>query len=232
MHHLLAGSRIRLTYLQDRRALAGIDWPAVLDDLIEAGAPPFCCGWNDLDNLTHVVLATDRASGRYAGMLGLSERITSLEPYLLIKAAMVRPGEKGVLLRRAMLAHILARIVCLDGKPVALAAPRGDRSLDAALRDLGMNIGAAEMYPPADGNVIAFRTACLARRIGDGTLLDLRPVSEAPLLRDLRGMHRARPEQVKPRAGKAKPATPIAKPARSAAATRRPKKATRTGRIV
>jgi hypothetical protein len=228
MHHLLAGSRIRLTYLQDRRALAGIDWPAVLDDLIDAGAPPTSCRWRDLDGLTHVVLATDTVTGRYAGLLGLIERGTALETWLMIEAAMVRPGEKGILLRRAMLAHVLARIVCLDGKPAALAAPAGDRSIEPALRDLGMHIRLADMHPPADGNVIVFDTASLARRIGaGGTILDLRATAESPLLRDLRTLHGGRPERVKLRA-RARPVT--VKPARSAGATRRPRKATRTGR--
>jgi hypothetical protein len=231
MQYLLAGSRTSLTYLQDRRALASIDWPAVLDDLIDAGAPPCACRWSDLDSLTHVVLATDRRSGRYVGLLGLAERSTSLEPYLRIEAAMVEPGEKGVTLRRAMLAHILARIVCLDGKPVALAAPRGDRSIEAALRDLGVNIKNSDLHPPVEGDVIAFRAACLGRRIGTfSTLLDLRQVPEASLLRELRNLHGARPERVKPHTGKVQPA--MVKPARSAAATRRPRKATQTGRTV
>jgi hypothetical protein len=227
MHHVLARSQITLTYLQDRRALAGIDWPAVLDDLIDAGAPPGTCRWRDLDGLTHVVLAVDRVTGRYAGLLGLIERTTPPERWLMIEAAMVRPGEKGVILRRAMLAHVLARIVCLDGKPAALTAPNGDRSIEPALRDLGLNIRSSEQHPPADGNVIAFDTAALARRIGNvGVLLDLRRTSEGHLLRDLRAMH---DDRVKPRTGPVRRVT--AKPARPGGATRRPKKATRTGRI-
>jgi hypothetical protein len=226
MQYMLAGSRIRLDYLQDRRALAAIDWPAVLDDLIEAGAPPRLCHWNDLDRLTHVVLATDRSAAQYVGMLGLIEHATKIEPWLLIDVAMVKPGETGVMLRRAMLAHVLARVVCLDGKPAALASPSGDRSIEAALRDLGLKIREAEMHPPADGNVVVFKTASLAHRIGTGrALLDLRPVPETSLLRDLRGMHGGRPETTKHRTRKV-----IAKPAKTAGATRRPKKATRTGR--
>jgi hypothetical protein len=225
MHHLLAGSRIRLTYLQDHRALARIDWPTIFEDLIDAGALQGVCRWSDLDRLTHVVLASDRESARYAGVLGLIERTTSLEPYLLVEMAMVRPGENDAMLRRAMLAHALARIVCLDGKPVALAAPRGDPPIEAVLRDLGSNIGTALVHPPPDGNVILFRTASLGQRIGSGvTVVDLRPVAEKSLLRDLRGLHGVRTERVKPRASKAKPA-------RSGGATRRPRKATHTGSI-
>ena len=128
MHHFLAGTHIRLTYLQDRRALAGIDWPAVFDDLVEAGTPLSRWRWCDLDGLTHVVLATDRDSGRYAGVLGLTERTTSLEPWLNIESVMVRPGDNGDTLACAMLAHALARVVCLDGKPAAVAGSRADRS--------------------------------------------------------------------------------------------------------
>ena len=131
-----------------------------------------------------------------------------------------------------MLAHILTRSVSLDGKPVAMTARRGDRSIEATLRDVGVNIGASTLYPPVDGNVIAFKTAALARRIAiDTTLLDLRDTAEASLLRDLRGLHKFRVERVKRRVSKAKSGLgPMAKPARSAAATRRPRKATHTGR--
>jgi hypothetical protein len=224
MHHYLAGSGIRLTYLQDHRALAGLDWPMILEDLIDAGAPSNACRWSDLGGLTHVVLATDRTSGGHVGMLGLIERTTSIEPWLLIEAATVRPGETGVTLLRSMLAHVLARIVCLDGKPAALAAHAGARSIEPALRDLGFNIRQSELYPPTDGNVIVFKTASLARRIGTGgTLVDLRPAAEGSLLRDLRDMHGGRPDRLKIRRIRVKPA-------KSGTATRRPKKATRTGR--
>ena len=74
MNYLLAGSPIKLTYLQDRRALGAIDWPAVFDDLTDAGLPLSHWQWCDVDALTHVVLAVDRITGRYAGVLGMIER--------------------------------------------------------------------------------------------------------------------------------------------------------------
>lgn len=236
MNHHLPGSRIALSYLQDRRALTAIDWPTVLDDLTDAGVPPGRHRWCDLESFTHVVLAIDRATGHYAGMLGLIERNTMFEPYLLVEAAMIRPGDTGVTLRRAMLAHVLARVVSLDGKPIALASPRGDLFIELALRDLGLNIRGVDLHPPLEGtdggNVIVFRTASLARRIGPGTtVLDLRGVAEASLLRDLRTLHGGRPERLGRRLRKPDPAPGLtAKSARSAAATRRPRKATHTGR--
>jgi hypothetical protein len=232
MDHILAGSQIRLNYLQDRRALADIDWPVVYEDLAEAGTPLSHWRWCDLDGLTHVVLAIDRVSGRHAGVLGLTERATSLEPWLLIEAALVRPGENGGTLLRSMLAHVIARIVCLDGKPVAIATPR---VYEAALRDLSLHIRSAALHPPAGGpeggpeggNVIALRTARFAREIGGNrTVLDLRPVSEACLMRDLRSLHGVRAERLK----ELSRLRPTAKSARSAGATRRPKKATHTGK--
>jgi hypothetical protein len=223
MHHVLAGSQIRLTYLQDRRALRRIDWSTVFDDLTDAGTPMNQWHWCDLDGLTHVVLAIDRVTGRHAGVLGLTERATTLEPWLLVEFAMVRPKESDTL-ARAMLAHVLARIVCLDGKPAAIAAARANQT---ALRDLGLNIRSAALHPPAEGNVIGFRVARLARQIGGGRMvLDLRPVAEMSLLRDLRGLHGVRPER------RTLPADQelMEKPARSGGATRRPRNTTRTGR--
>jgi hypothetical protein len=225
MHHFLAGTHIRLTYLQDRRALAGIDWPAVFDDLADAGTPLNHWRWCDLNGLTHVVLATDRDTGQYAGVLGLAERVTALEPWLLIENVLARPGESSATLPCAMLANALARIVCLDGKPIAIAASRANRK---ALCGLSLNIRSAALYPPAGGNVVALQSAKLGRQIGLGhTVLDLRPVSEVSLLRDLRGLHGIRPDRLKSLSA-LRP--PMAKPARTGGATRRPRKATPTGR--
>ncbi len=224
MQHLLAGSGIKLTYLQDRRALRQIDWPAVFDDLTDASPSPCHWRWCDLDGLTHVVLATDPGSGRYAGVLGITERATPLEPWLLVELALVRPRDSGGTLPCAMLAHVLARVVCLDGKPVALAASRANQ---AALRDLSLNIPAAALHPPVEGNVIAMRAARLARQIGGGrTVLDLRPVSEISLLRDLRRIHGVGRKPLKSLAAEAL----TERPASGAGATRRPRTTTHTGR--
>jgi len=224
MHYLLAGSKIKLSYLQDRRALHGIDWPTVFDDLTDAGVPARSWQWCDLDALTHVVLAIDRNTDRYAGVLGLNERKKPLDSWLMIELAMVRPKESDGTLSRAMLAHALARVVCLDGKPLALAAAQGGR---ATLSELSRHIRSAALHPPEDGNVISLGAAGLARQMGTGrTVLDLQTVTEASLLRDLRGLHGIR--------AMGKRATlsqrSMARLARNAAATRRPRKATRTGR--
>jgi hypothetical protein len=222
MHHLLAGSPFKLTYLQDRRALRRIDWAAIHDDLTDAGTPLNYWRWCDLDALTHVVLAHDRVTGRHAGVLGLTERTTKPEPWLLIETTLVRPQDENGVLPRAMLAHVLARIVCLDGKPAAIAAPRGDFS---ALPDLGCAIRSATLHPPVEGNVIALRTARLAHHIGMGrTVLDLRLTSETSLLRDLRRLHGIRRAPTRP------VKDPTTEPATSGGATRRPRKATHTGR--
>jgi hypothetical protein len=220
MQYLLAGSRLRLTYLQDRRALAEINWPSVYEDLADAGTPMNYSRWCELDALTHVVLASDRTTGRYAGVLGVRRRTTAGEPWLLVEIALARPGETDTMLSRALLAHILARIVCLDGKPVALAARCVGQ---AGMLDLYQAIQSTAMHPPLEGNVISLHTGRLAREVGAGALvLDLRAVSEASLLRDLRDLHGLRPERMR--------SVTMGKPARSAGATRRPRKTTHTGR--
>jgi hypothetical protein len=224
MHYLLAGSQIKLIYLQDRRALCGIDWPTVFDDLTDAGVPARSWQWCDLDALTHVVLAIDRPTGSYAGVLGLVERKTPPDCWLMIDLTMVRPKESDGGLSRAMLAHALARVVCLDGKPLALAAGRAGR---AALNELSRHIGSAALHPPVDGNVISLGAAGLARQIGAGrSVLDLQMVTEASLLRDLRGLHGIRAMGKRITLSE----RTMARLARTAAATRRPRKATRTGR--
>src|ERR1700735_3191177 len=109
MDHFLAKTHIRLTYLQDRRALASIDWPSVFDDLADAGTPLSSWRWCDLDGLTHVVLAVDRDTAQYAGVLGLAEKAMEPEPWLQVETVIVRPDDRGRL-PCAMLAHVLARI--------------------------------------------------------------------------------------------------------------------------
>ena len=224
MDHVLAGHAALLTYLCDRRALADIDWPDVLDDLIDAGAPPNRCLWTDLERLDHVVIARDRVTHRHVGLLGLAERKTVTEPFLLIDAAMVRAGDGHMALLTAMLAHMLARVASLNAMPVAIASHSADALIGPALRQVGAAIASATMHPGMADNVIDFGAASLSHRMGRvGAVLDLRQVEEAGLLRDLRRLHRIRPAPVKPR--------PVAaKPARGASATRRPKTATRTGK--
>ncbi|MGA3005455.1 MAG: hypothetical protein ABSE20_27440 [Acetobacteraceae bacterium] len=224
MHYLLAGSQIKLTYLQDRRALRGIDWPMIFDGLTDAGLPLSHWQWCDLDALTHVVLAIDRATGGYAGVLGLIERTTPPGPWLMIELAQVRPTDSDGSLPRAMLAHVLARVVCLDGKPLAIATGMAGR---APLTELSRNIRSAALHPPADSNVITLGAASLARQIGAGrSVLDLQAVSEGSLLRDLRGLHGIRAMGKKATLSERS----MARLARNAAATRHPRKATRTGR--
>lgn len=216
MEHLITGTGITLSYLQDPRALAAIDWPSVLDDLTDAGARPQFL-WCDLDALTHVVLATDRAIGRHVGVFGLREQPTALRADFV----MVRPGGDQPALTRAMLAHLLTRIVTLDGKPAAVVARPGHGASEDAVRSLGASIDGIAMHPPATGNVIALATAALARQAGrGGTLMDLRGIAAGTLLRDLRRLHRTRLEQRRLRS----------KAARTGGATPRPKTATRTGR--
>jgi hypothetical protein len=224
MQHLLAGSGIKLTYLQDRRALTQINWSAVFDDLTAAGTPMSHWQWYDLSGLSHVVLATDRVTDRHAGVLGLTRQAKPPEPWLQFEFATVRPGDSGGTLIRAMLAHVLARIVCLDGKPAAIASSRANQT---ALYDLSPHLRHTALYPPAGGNVVELPAARLARQIGGGrTVLDLRPVSEAILLRDLRSLHGVRPERLKLHVAE----TVMEKSARLGGATRRPRKTTRTGR--
>jgi hypothetical protein len=227
MHHLLAKTQIRLTYLQDRRVLAEIDWPSVFDDLADSGAPLNQWRWCDLESLTHVVLAVDRDTKQYVGVLGLTEKTIGREAWLQVETVIVRPTDSSAL-PCAMLAHVLARVVCLDGKPIAIGGSNANRT---TLCVLSRNIPAASLYPPTDTNVVAFEAAKLGRRIGVGhTVLDLRAISEALLLRDLRGLHGIRPDRLKSLVAQ-RPAKRLkAKSAKNGGATRRPRKATRTGR--
>jgi hypothetical protein len=217
MDHLITGTDITLTYLQDRRALAAIDWPSVFDDLTDAGARPRFL-WCDLDALTHVVLATERSTGLHVGAFGLAQGPIALKADFVI----ARPGPDHATLTRAMLAHLLSRIVQLDGKPDAIVARQGHPASEAAVRGLGAAIGGITLHPPVSGNVILLKTAALARRAGlSATMMDLRGIPAGGLLRDLARLHRMRLEPSRKVRSKA---------ARIGGATPRPKTATRTGR--
>ena len=198
MDHLLRGSGLTLTYLRDRRAIEGIDWPLLFDDLLEPGGPPNRCLWGGLDNLSHVVLATDRTSGRTMGLVGLMTRQTAHTSYLVVEQALVHTtpaeadganGAYDATLLGAMLAHMLARIVTLEGRPACLAAAHAIPGVEAALRGMLATPGMAA-HPPEQDNVINFQAASLACRIGrPALLLDLRAVTDTDLMRALRRMH-------------------------------------------
>jgi hypothetical protein len=225
MHHELAGTHYRLSYLQDRRALDSIDWPTAIEDLADVGAPLSQWRWCDVDRLTHVILATDRETRQFIGVLGLIERLEDQKPLLCIETVIVTPDETGALLG-AMVAHALARVVDLDGVPVALSGPDAVRE---TLLGLSLKIRASGLYPPAGGNVVSFNAAKLGQRLGPlYTVLELEAVKKASLLRDLKGVHGLRPVRLKSSAGQR---SSIPKSARSGTATRRPRKATHTGRI-
>jgi hypothetical protein len=229
MHRYLAGTQIKLNYLEDKRVLAGINWPSIFDDLADSGTPFSHWRWCDLDRLTHVVIASDRRTRMCAGVLGLTERMMDREPWLVVETAAVRPSDRSSL-PGAMLAHLLASVISIDGKPIAIAGPRMTRD---ALCVLSRGVRSAELHPPADGNVVAFATARLAVGLGqEYSVLDFRNVAEASLIRDLWKLHGVRTSRLAPGPG-GKPAGksgPPRKPARSGGATRRPRKATRTGR--
>ena len=202
MDHSLGESGLKLTYLRDRRAIEHIDWPSVLDDLLDADAPPNRCLWCDLDGMSHIVLAADRHTGRYMGVVGLIARGTTDSPsWLAIELALVRCGANGegdIVLLRAMLAHLLARIVTLEGKPPSLVAPYAAPDLETALRGLATATNAGA-HPPASGNVFDFQAASLACRVGRPILvLDFRALLEGALLRALRRMHCIRPLTLRP----------------------------------
>ena len=103
----------RLTYLRDPDAIDDLDQDRILDDLSDEtpdGDPlPWLTRYR-LDDYDHLVLVTDRSSGRYLAFLAANDGATDREEFLLLETAFVSAAARGHNLMRRMIALTMLRI--------------------------------------------------------------------------------------------------------------------------
>lgn len=125
MDHLLTEHGLCLTYLQDARTIGDLDQERIIDDMSDdtsEGDPlPWLTRYR-LAEYDHLVLVTDRSSGRYLAFLGANDGATERENFLLLEAAFVTRSARGQNLMRRMIALALLRIGGIGPTPSVVAA--------------------------------------------------------------------------------------------------------------
>jgi hypothetical protein len=168
MDHLLTEHGLCLTYLQDARTIGDLDQERIIDDMSDdtsEGDPlPWLTRYR-LAEYDHLVLVTDRSSGRYLAFLGANDGATERENFLLLEAAFVTRSARGQNLMRRMIALALLRIGGIGPTPSVVAACSRNPLCYRVMHETARRFTGATFFPDPGSIAIDFRTATLARRI-------------------------------------------------------------------
>jgi hypothetical protein len=168
MHHVLAEYGLRLTYLRNPSVVDDLDTDRVLEDLsddtLDGDVFPWLAG-HQLNDHDHLILATDRHTGQYLGVLGACDGATTGEEFLILEAAFVAAAARGQNLLRRMIALALLRIGSLGPLPSAIAASTRSPICYRILRGIAHSFSQASLFPEPANVPINFHAATLAQRI-------------------------------------------------------------------
>jgi hypothetical protein len=168
MEHVIASAGLRLRYLCDPSSIQQLDAQKILDDLCETHTRYALCGWFarvSLCDFDHVVLATDRETGRHVAMLAANDGCMAGGAFIDLRAAFVIDAMRGSKLMRRLLAYTISRISFLGAMPRIIVA---QTSIPACYRLLSLfcqSIPGAEVFPKPEMTVINLGRAGLARHI-------------------------------------------------------------------
>ena len=162
MDHILTEHGLRLVYLRDGNAIAGLDHDRILTDLSDDPPGLIRHQWSECD---HLVLVTDRTTGRHLAFLAANDGATAQEGFLQLETAFVAPFARGQNLMRRMIAFAMLRIGGIAATPTVIAACSRDRICHRIMRDTASRFTGALFFPTLDSTVIDFRAATLAQRI-------------------------------------------------------------------
>jgi hypothetical protein len=172
MDHIIASAGLRLSYLCDPVSIGRLDAQKIADDLAEPTTEFALCGWFARVSLTdfdHVVLATDRKTGRHVAMLVADDGETAKGRHLNLRAAFVIDPMRSSKLMPRLLAYTLSRISCLGTMPQVIAARTSIPACYHLLRVFSENIPGATVFPEPEATVINLGRAGLAREIARQT---------------------------------------------------------------
>jgi hypothetical protein len=168
MDHVLTEHGLCLTYMCDANAIDELDQDRVLDDLSDDtpdGDPlPWLTRYR-LADYDHVVLITNRSSGRYLAFLAAKDGATTREDFLLLETAFVTPVARGQNLMRRMIALAMLRIGGIHAVPSVIAVCTRNPICCQILRETAWHFTGAVFFPDPDSVAINFHTATLAQRI-------------------------------------------------------------------
>jgi hypothetical protein len=168
MDHVLTEYGLRLTYLCDPNVIDELDQDRILEDLSDDtpdGDPlPWLTRYR-LADYDHLVLVTDRHSGRYLAFLGANDGATTHEHFLLLDTAFVATIARGQNLLRRMIALAMLRIGGMGIVPPIIVACTRDPVCYRIMRDTARGFTGAVFFPNPASVAINFHTATLAQRI-------------------------------------------------------------------
>src|SRR5579871_1608988 len=97
MDHVLREYGLRMTYLREPHVFDDLDQDRILDDLSDGMSDGYLLPWlhQGLTSYDHLVLVTDRSSGRYLGFLAANDGATTRESFLSLEMAFVAAAARG-----------------------------------------------------------------------------------------------------------------------------------------
>jgi hypothetical protein len=209
MDHVLTEYGLRLTYVRNSDVIDDLDQDRILEDLTDDtpdGDPlPWLTRYR-FDDYDHLVLVTDRSSGRHLAFLAARSGATAREEFLLLETAFVATAARGQNLMRRMIAFAMLRIGGMGPVPSVVAACTRNPLCYQIMRDIARRFTGAVFFPDPDSVAINFNSATLAQRIAreigpnhrfqatTGTILGIgqgnrRPLSSDPRIASLFGQH-------------------------------------------
>ena len=201
MGHVLTEYGLRLTYLRNSDVIDDLDQDRILEDLSDDtpdGDPLPGLTRYRLDDYDHLVLVTDRSSGRHLAFLAASNGATPREEFLLLETAFVATAARGQNLMRRMIAFAMLRIGGMGPVPSVVAACTRNPLCYRIMRNTAQRFAGAAFYPDPDSVAINFHTATLAQRIAreigpnhrfhaaTGTIRGIGPGNRRPISSDPR----------------------------------------------
>jgi hypothetical protein len=168
MDHVLTEYGLRMTYLRNPSVVDDLDTDHVLEDLFDGALDGDVLPWlagHQLNDHDHLILATDRHTGRYLGVLGACDGATTGEEFLILEVAFVAPKARGQNLLRRMIALALLRIGGLGPLPSAIAACTRSPICYHVLRGITRGFTHAAFFPEPAHFPINLHSATLAQRI-------------------------------------------------------------------
>lgn len=168
MDHVLTEYGLRLTYFRNPKAYEELDQDRILDDLSDDTSDVDPLPWFGRHGLTgyhHLVVVTDRSSGRYRAFLAANDRATQREEFLCLETAFVAAAARGQNLTRRMIAFAMLRIGGIGQMPSVIAACTRNPRYHRIMRGMADRITGTKFFPNPESNTIDFHAATLAQRI-------------------------------------------------------------------
>ncbi len=181
MSTTLAGTNFVAHYVRDPHAIETIDIDRIsreLADGSDAAHPASSLRRIALTEYDHVVVVSDRTTGRCIGFLGARDGATARdEEFILLRAAFVAEPARGRGLMRRMIALVLLRAAGNGDMPRVIAARTSCDKLVRALAGFALRLPDVVTYPAPPGEPTNLRAAGLAqsiaRQVGRGVRFEV-----------------------------------------------------------